>query len=91
MGQVEPADIAAYVNRHSFVIAALAAWSGLAFLLLRGGFTRRAGLVLALAGLAVAGTWLALRPGESAYLAASEVEGALGRGRPVLVELYSNY
>jgi hypothetical protein len=91
MGQVEPADIAAYVNRHSFVLMALAGWAGLALLMLRGGPTRRAGLVLALAGLALAGTWLALRPGESTHVAVSEVERALGRGRPVLVELYSNY
>ena len=91
MGQVEPADVAAYVNRHSFVITALAAWAGLAFLLLRAGWRRRAGPVLALAGLAFAGAWLALRPGESTHVTVSEVEQALGRGRPVLVELYSNY
>jgi hypothetical protein len=91
MGQVEPADVAAYVNRHSFVLMALAAWAGLAFLLLRDGLTRRAGLVLALAGLALAGTWLALRPGESTHVAVADVEQAVGRGRPVLVELYSNY
>jgi hypothetical protein len=83
--------VAEFVNHHSFILAALAVWGALAALLLRDGVTRRDVLALAVAAGAFGAAWLGLRPGPGTFAAPAEVEAALGRGRPVLVEIYSNY
>ena len=80
-----------FFNQHSFVISALALWGGLALFLLRDGLSKRDAVSLAVMGGAFGLAWLALRPGASAYQDTAQVEAAVGQGRPVLVEFYSNY
>ena len=83
--------MATFFNHHSFVVSALVLWAGLAAWLLRDGITRRDALALAVAGAAFGAAWLLLRPGPGTFDETARAEAALGQGRPVLVELYSNY
>jgi len=83
--------VAIFFNHHSFVISALVLWAGLAIFLLRDGITRRDVLALAVAAAAFGAAWLLLRPGPGTFDETARAEAALGRGQPVLVELYSNY
>ena len=46
--------------------------------------------ILALAG-ALVSAWLFLRLGDSSYTDATQIDRAIGQGRPVLVEFYSDY
>lgn len=83
----------ALLNQHSFLVFALGGWLALAVGLMRGSRRRWAPLALGLLAGALAALWLVLRPGASDYADAdvARVESLVGHGRPVLVELYSNY
>jgi hypothetical protein len=83
--------MAQFFNHHSFVITALFVWGALAALLLRDGITKRDALALAVVGGSFVAAWLILRPGQSAFREAAQVEAAIGRGQPALVEFYSEY
>ncbi len=83
--------MAEYLNHHSYLISALAVWGVLAFVLLQDGVRRRDVLALAVVAGAFAAAWLGLRPGRATFTDPAEVEAALGRGQPVLIEVYSNY
>jgi hypothetical protein len=80
-------------NQHSFVIFAVGGWLMLAVGLMRGQRRQQAPLALGIMAGALAALWLVLRPGTSSYadVDAARVASLVGQGRPVLVELYSNY
>lgn len=83
--------MATFLNHHSFVISVLVLWIGLAVFLLRDGITKRDLLALIIMGTGFAVSWLALRPGPGTFTDTAQAEAAIGHGRPVLVEFYSNY
>ena len=84
-------SLAGLLNQYSFVIWGLTLWLLLAFVVWRARAGRRGAAAVVVAGLTLVFIWLGLRSGEGGTLEAAQVEAALGRGRPVLVEYYSDY
>ncbi len=82
---------AGLLNQYSYVIWGLALWLMLAFVVWRARAGRRGAVAVVAAGLTLVLIWLGLRSGEGGALEAAQVEAALGRGRPVLIEYYSDY
>lgn len=80
-----------FVNQASYLFAALAllAAATAGALLLHGSALLRAGLVLAVA-LVLLALPIALRTGPG-VASAAEIEGLIGGGTPVLLELYSDF
>ncbi len=78
------------LNQHSFVIAAVLGLGVLWFILRRRGrWLRRSALLATVALLAI--VYLSLRPGTGDLAGPAELDRALALGRPVALELYSNY
>jgi hypothetical protein len=83
--------MAGFVNHHSFLLFGgilLAIWAGI--LLVRRG--RRGWILWGLALLLLGAGWLALRTRNTEQpTTVAEIEASIASGRPVLVEIYSNY
>ncbi len=81
--------IGAFLNQHSFVIAALVVLAVAAVALGRG---RRGWLIWAGLALALGAVWLVLRIGPTNRLdSVAAIDSAVSSGRPALVEFYSDY
>ncbi|MCC6189930.1 MAG: hypothetical protein IT318_12920 [Anaerolineales bacterium] len=82
-----------FINHHSFVLLTLGLWLGLALVVWRAPARARGRGLLALGvmGATLVGLWLALRTGTGGQTETAQVDAQLGQGRPVLVELYSDY
>jgi hypothetical protein len=83
--------MAAWVNQHSFFLAAVAVWIAVAVLLLRDGFRPMDGVALAALALASWAAYALLRPAAGAAGEAEAVRAQIGAGRPVLLEFQSPY
>lgn len=80
------------LNQFSFLILAGLGLGGLLAVFYFTGFTRRKGLALGAAALALVVVWLSLRTGASPVQDAAQAELVIRSPRqPVLVEFYSDY
>ena len=79
-----------FLPQHSFLLIAALVLGGLSLALLGAGLSvRRVAVVLAAAAV-LGGFYLLFRNGQTAATAAA-VASAIGGGRPVLVEVYSDF
>jgi len=62
-----------------------------AYFLLRGERSAKKQITLALIGVALVGTWFAIRPQSGSDASASTLRAEIGQGTPVLLELQSPY
>jgi hypothetical protein len=78
------------INQHSYIVVAIVALTVIWFVaaLLRGP-VRWITVGLMVVVLAAAAIWFRTGPGD--VLIASDLDGALASGEPVLLEFYSNY
>ncbi|HVL80643.1 MAG TPA: hypothetical protein VM840_03515 [Actinomycetota bacterium] len=78
------------LNQHSYAFVVVSVLVVSLVMLRRfGGGLRLLGLISVIAALAVG--WLVLRPGSGDVRAPEDLDRALADGRPVMLELYSNY
>jgi membrane protein implicated in regulation of membrane protease activity len=80
-----------WLNQHSFLVAAAAAFVVLAALLVRDGAQLGDLVALAALALALALAYRRLRPGVSSRRESDAVRAEIGRGLPVLLEFQSTY
>lgn len=81
--------MASFFNHNSFLLLAVFVWVIAASVLLRGGITPRALLILGGVTVLLAAGFFALRPKPAANQAASEIKSRIGAGKPVLLEFRS--
>lgn len=78
------------LNQHSFVIAAVLGLGVLWFILRRRSrWLRRSALLATIVLLGI--VYLSLRPGAGDVAGPADLDRVLAVGRPVVLELYSNY
>ena len=83
--------MAAWVNQHSFFLAAAGVWIAVAVLLVRDGFRPMDGVALAALALASWGAYALLRPAPGSTGEADALRAQIGAGRPVLLEFQSPF
>lgn len=83
--------MAALINQHSFLFAAVAALVVVSAVLFRDGFRPQDWYALGALSAGLALAYGLLRPGPSTHAQVQEVESLIGAGRPVLLEFQSPY
>ena len=78
-------------NQYSFLVSVVFLLVVLGAVLLSSRQKKRAWIVLAAVAVAVAISWVAIRPEASAVGSASEALAMIGTGTPVLVEFQSPF
>lgn len=79
-----------FVAQHSFLLIAALTLGSLSLVVLGGGLSLRRVAVVLVAAAVLGGFFLLFRSGQSAARVVT-LEAALGRGTPVLVEVYSDF
>ncbi len=80
-----------WLNQHSFVVAAVAAFLTLTAILLRDGPRRSDMVAIGALCLGLALAYALLAPGKSTEHEISAVHSQIGRGTPTLLEFQSPY